>query len=1085
MKKLLSLFFVLIIAGAQAQEKSKPDWENPLVTEINKQSARAAFLSYETPEKALKEGNPYFRMSLNGSWKFKWSENPDKRPEKFYRNSYDVSNWHDINVPSNWEFQGIGVPIYVNLPYEFADKRRPITELKNGPEPPRIPRDLNPVGSYRRSFDLPKNWDGRQIFIQFGAVKSAFYLWINGEKIGYSQGSKLPAEFDITPHVKTGQKNSIAVEVYRWSDGSYLECQDYWRVSGITRDVAIYSQPQKRIRDFEVVSLLDEAYQDGKLELYVDLKNHTTEKKSLKVSMTLLDNDQVLDKQTKDAFIPNTDEKTINFKSRVRKVRPWSAEDPKLYELLITLSTEDGRPLESTSRKIGFRSVEIERGQLLVNGVPVTLKGVNLHEHHPETGQVMDEDMMMRDIQLMKRNNINAVRLAHYPQPERWYELCDEYGLYVVDEANVESHGLGYGKRSLGKDPLWKKAHLERMTRMVERTKNHASVIIWSMGNEGGNGVNFYSGYKAIKKLDRSKRPVQYERTEIGDRFALEFDWNTDIIVPQYPDPATFEWFGQRVLDRPFIPSEYAHSMGNSTGNFQDYWDVINLYPQLQGGFIWDWVDQGIWKTNDDGVRFTAYGGDFGEDMPSDGNFLLNGIVFADRSIQPALHEVKKAHEWIKFKPLRINEKEARLLVENLYDFTNLRNFQISARIVSDGQTGKELSVPNLETKPHLSSVITLDISGIDIEPATEYYLEIKAATKNEQGLVPARHTVAREQIKLPWKSSGKEGKLSKGFDIEMSEDADEYKFVINKTELSISKENGIINSYRHQNTSLLKENGGPRPDFWRAPNDNDFGCRMPQQNINWKKATFSQPLESIDISRTVDGKYKIRAAWTLPPVKSSFQTIYTIHRDGSVHLENLLSASTTEKSDIPRVGMVLQLPREFDNLTWYGRGPWENYVDRNTSSFVGLYTDNVANQMVPYVRPQENGNKTDVRWAALTNRKGAGLMAIVDKPDDGFEMTAMPYLTGDFDAREGFEYRPVHEEQKHITLIEERDLVRWNIDYRQRGLGSVNSWGAEPLKNYQIEPDRDYKYSFTLVPVTANHPKELVKTGKKYLRRE
>ncbi|PWE00402.1 glycoside hydrolase family 2 TIM barrel-domain containing protein [Marinilabilia rubra] len=1083
MKKLFISLFLLAFGASGAQSQDKPEWENPLVTQINKEPARATFTSFQSPDKALEGEEPEFRQSLNGTWKFHLAKKPSEKPDNFFDPNFDVSKWDDIKVPGNWEVEGFDVPIYVNIPYPFADERTPITELKNGPEPPRVPRDYNPVGSYRHSFNISTNWDGRRILIQFGAVKSAFYIWINGEKVGYSEGSKLPAEFDITDYALPGQTNTVALEVYRWSDASYLECQDFWRLSGIERNVEIYSQPHTRIRDFEVVSTLDEAYRNGELSLFVDVKNHISQNRNLVVEMTLLDQDTPVLTQQNELFLPKASELTSEFKTTLPGIRPWSAEKPNLYTLLVTLRNEDGTVLESTARKIGFRSVEIKRGQLLINGVAVTLKGANLHEHHPETGHVMDEEMMMRDIELMKQNNLNAVRLAHYPQPEGWYELCDEYGIYIVDEANIESHGLGYGERSLAKDPLWQKAHVERMTRMVERDKNHPSVIIWSMGNEGGNGINFKEGYKAIKALDRSLRPVQYERTEIGSRFALDFDWNTDIIVPQYPGPKTFEWFGQKLLDRPFIPSEYAHAMGNSTGNFQDYWDYINMYPQLQGGFIWDWVNQSIWKEDENGQRIRAYGGDFGENMPSDGNFLLNGIVNADRSPQPALHEVKKAHEWVKFKPLRLNQNEARLLVENYYDFTNLREYQIKAYIKADGQTLKTVELPVTEINPHLGGVVNFDISGIEVQPATEYFLEMEVTTrKAQQGVIPEGHVVAREQIMLPWESELKQEKQMPNGKVEMNEGSDFYNFRMGDVSLRIDKSTGYINGYQHKNTDLIQPDGGPKPDLWRAPNDNDFGAGMPQKNINWKKATHSQKLISIEAKKTDNSAYKVTATWNLPEVNTQFTTVYTIYSNGSVKVANQLKGSETEESDIPRVGILMTLPREFEKFNWYGRGPWENYVDRNTSSFVGIYSSDVSEQMVPYARPQENGNKTGIRWAALTNDKGTGLLMVNNTQDKNLETTAMPYLSEDFDAREGYEYGPVHEENKHIEHVKERDFVRWNIDYGQRGLGGINSWGASPMDKYLLDPSVDYEYEFTLVPLKEVSVEELSEISKDYL---
>ncbi len=721
--------------------------------------------------------------------------------------------------------------------------------------------------------------------------------------------------------------------------------------------------------------------------------------------------------------------------------------------------------METITTKTGFRSVEIQRGLLLVNGVPITLKGTNMQEHNPETGHVMTEELMMKDILLMKQYNINAVRLSHYPQPERWYELCDEYGLYVVDEANIESHGLYYGERSLAKNPVWEPAHVDRMVRMVERDKNHPSVIIWSMGNEAGNGVNFYAGYKAIKENDRTKRPVQYERTEIGSRFALEFDWNTDIIVPQYPDPETFEWFGEHVLDRPFIPSEYCHSMGNSTGNFQDYWDVIDKYPQLQGGFIWDWVDQGLWKTNDKGEKFYAYGGDYGTNMPSDGNFMINGIVFADRTPEPSLHEVKKAHEWINFKLLRVRENTARLLVENLYDFTNMDEFILSAFVKADGELLKKIDIPVTGIPPHSSKVIVLDLSGITVQPNTEYFLHMEARARQGKKGIPENHCVAQEQTRLPWFTKQplkvRDGKVS------MEETGENLVFSGDRFRAVVSTISGRLTGYRFDGKEMIIDGEGPRPDFWRAPTDNDFGNQMPVRNINWKKATLEPKLASLEARENDRGGFTVTAAWELP-AGSSFHTEYTFNGDGSIRFANRLEASATEKSDIPRIGMNLCLPPEFDQLTWFGRGPWENYNDRNVAAFVDLYQGKASDQMVPYVRPQENGAKTGVRWAALTNNDGTGWLAVSDNPGKGFEITAMPYLTADFDAAPGFVYGSIEKEQKHATDVKPRNLVRWNIDLGQRGLGSVDSWGAMPLEKYRYPSGRNYEYAFTLIPVEA-----------------
>lgn len=1092
MKKLVTLVLGLFLFKCGFSQSTDPViniWkyiENIQVIGENKEPAHATFNSFSTEKEAIEnkaESNKYFQ-TLDGMWKFNWVRSPKDRPLTFMNPKVNVDNWENIKVPGNWEIEGFGVPIYVNHQYEFADYRTPVSpEMKFEDRiypkfPGKVPHDYNPVGSYRRDFMVSDEWTDMEVFLNIGAMKSGGFVWLNGQYIGYSQGSKLPAEFNLTKYIQKG-KNTIALQIFRWTDGSYLECQDFWRISGIERSIYIYAQPKVRIRDFEVVSTLDESYRTGKFELFVDLKNHTAKNRELDVLYSLIDGSEIVNTSSQKIKLNGSAGSTIHFQAQVNGVKPWSSEFPNLYTLLISLKDKNGKVLESTSQRIGFRSVEIKHGLLLVNGVAIKLKGVNMQEFNPTTGHVVDEEIMMKDISLMKQNNINAVRTSHYPQRERWYELCDLYGIYLVDEANIESHGMYYGDHSLAKKPAWEKNHTDRMVRMVERDKNHPSVIIWSMGNEAGNGVNFYAGYKAIKATDRTKRPVQYERAEIGNRLALEFDWNTDIIVPQYPDPETFEWFGQHLLDRPFIPSEYCHSMGNSTGNFQDYWDVINKYPQLQGGFIWDWVDQGLWKTNDKGERFYAYGGDYGTNMPSDGNFLINGIVFPDRTPHPALNEVKKAHEWVKFVPLSLTQNKIRILVENHYDFTNLHDFNISAFIKADGQTVVKLDIQPIELETHLGKVLEFSATGLEIKPATEYFLHFEVCTKAEAGLIPAGHIVAHEQIRLPWYQAvaSPEEKIEA---IRMNQKGAILSLENSVMEVIFDSQSGYLTSFRYKGNEYLEKQQGPRPDFWRAVTDNDFGNNMPGKNLNWKKVSLQQKLKSFVVKELNAGTCQIIAVWDLPETGNSFSTIYTVSGNGKIHLKNRLEASSTEKSDIPRIGMVLCLKREFENMCWFGRGPWENYVDRNVSSFVDLYQSKVADQMVPYIRPQENGNKTDVRWVSLSNKDGVGLMAVSDSKQKGFETTAMPYLTSDFDARKETDYGPVSKEQKHTTDVKEQNLVRWNIDYFQRGLGSVDSWYSKPLDKYMLSPDKVYEYGFSLIPFDQmTDVKQLIKLSK------
>jgi len=1082
MRKIIGLFFIALAVSAVIKAQELREWEDPEVTEVNKEAGRTTFLSYTNQSDALQKKFAFVE-SLDGVWKFKWYENPeaDSTSVDFYEPSFDVTGWDDIKVPGNWEMQGFGTPIYVNHPYEFADRRTPITELKNGPEPPKVPVEFNPVGLYRREFTVPAQWNGREIFLYLGSVKSAFYLYVNGNYIGYSEGSKLPSEFDITQSVKPGEKNIVALRVLRWSTASYLECQDFWRISGIERSVYVCSQPRTRIRDFEVVSTLDNDNATGLLNVDVDIKNHLTKPKGILVSYKLLDGDKVIKKSTIKGTMPRRTSGQFHFKVKVKNVKQWSAEKPNLYTLLLSLKdSNDGTELEAMSYKIGFRRIEIKHGQFFINGMAVTLRGTNMQEHNPETGHYVTEDIMMKDIKLMKQFNINAVRLSHYPQPERWYELCDKYGIYVVDEANIESHGMGYGKRSLAKDSVWENAHVDRMVRMVKRDKNHASVIIWSMGNEAGNGVNFYAGYKAIKEADATKRPVQYERVEVESRYVLGWEWNSDIIVPQYPGPETFKWMGQHLLDRPFIPSEYAHNMGNSTGNFIDYWEEIRRYPQLQGGFIWDWVDQGLWKTDENGKRFFAFGGDFGENMPSDGNFLMNGVINADRTIQPALHEIKKGHEPVIFKMLREKNRVARVLIENYYDFTNLSDLSFSAEIMADGKVLKTIPVDNVKGETHIGTVINIDLGDeITVKPETEYFLTMRAVTKSGTDVVPKGHVISEEQFKLPWKNKEAKSTTAKGFgNIKVKETSAEAVLSNSKVKVVFDKKAGTVTSFVFNKTEYIYEGNGPKPDFWRGVTDNDFGNGMQSKNINWKKATRENKVESVKVKSLSNGDATIEVVFGLKDVGTTFTTEYILHKNGHLHIENVLAASETEKSDIPRVGMNMLINRKFGNLTYFGRGPWENYRDRKASALIGLYQSKVEEQRAYYARPQENGNKTDVRWAALTNDKGDGLLVVADN-SDGFEMTAMPYLTADFDAREKYDYGPVYLENKHMENVKARDFVRWNIDYGQRGVAGVDSWYSMPLKKYQLKPDSDYSWGFTLIPVKGGDTDTLIKLSK------
>ncbi|MFV0565103.1 MAG: glycoside hydrolase family 2 TIM barrel-domain containing protein [Flavobacteriaceae bacterium] len=1112
-RKTLKIAFVSLFATVTSyaqQENLDNIIANPDVIGINKLAPKATFYSYNAEQLALKDditqSTDY--ILLSGIWKFNWVKAPKDRPLTFFKPSENVDNWDNIKVPSNWEVEGYGIPIYVNHQYEFADNRAPISKEITwvNPDQPRsvptnpgfVPHDYNPVGSYRRDFTVNSNLDGKTFFLHIGAMKSGGFVWLNGEYVGYSQGSKLPAEFDITPYLKQGN-NTIALQIFRWTDGSYLECQDFWRISGIERDVFVYSQPKLRLKDFEVLSTLDKAYEKGVFELDVDLVSQHTKTENIQVSYKILDGDKLITQETQKIKIQANKELNVTFKSEISQVKQWSAEHPNLYTLLIEVKNKKGKIIEATSRKIGFRSVEIKQGLLLVNGQRITLKGVNAQEHDPETGHVMSEELIMKDIRMWKENNINAVRLSHYPRGSRFYELCDQHGIYVVDEANIESHGMYYGEHSLAKNPAWEKSHVERMVRMVERDKNHPSVIIWSMGNEAGNGINFHAGYKAIKANDKTKRPVQYERAYNeydGNVFAMDSD--TDIIVPQYPSPAAFERIGKSKTNRPYIPSEYAHAMGNSTGNFQDYWDIIEQYDNLQGGFIWDWVDQSIWKTNEKGERYYAYGGDYGENMPSENTFLNNGIVFPDRTPQPGLYEVKKVHEYINFKPTGINKhNELCILVENLYDFTNLSAFDFKGTVKADGKVIKTFAVSNQNIIPHTGELIRINLDGITFEKNTEYFVEVEALTKQSWGLLPKGYQVAHEQINLD-KYKQELVKVDNGAALTVKTTAQGVTVSNNMVSVTFNKEAGRITSYVYNGMELLKDGKGPRPNFWRAVTDNDSGNKMYRNNIEWKKATLFSKVTNLTTDTTNKNDIVLNVTYNLPGVNTQFNSTYHIYGTGVVKVENTLG-TTDYKADIPRIGMSMQMPKAFENMTFYGKGPWENYVDRYASTFIDIYQSKVKDQYVPYIRPQENGYKTGIRWVALANNSGEGLLVVANSVTENLSVSALHMPNEDFDTVEGLDYGsaadvdvefridgiPEVNISKHTIDIKEKDLVQLNIDLFQRGVAGDNSWGAGPQEKYKKRGDVKHNYSYYMVPFKNGNTNTYIETGKTFLNRE
>jgi beta-galactosidase len=866
-----------------------------------------------------------------------------------------------------------------------------------------------------------------------------------------SKDSKTPQEFDITEYVKPG-KNTIAVEVFRWSDAAYLECQDFWRLSGLPRDVYVYAQPKVRLRDFYAKATLDNTYNNGMFDLDVEMKNHTGQKASRQVSFDILDDNgkSVASGSKKIEMADSLG--TLNFKAAIPNVKAWSAETPNLYTLLLNVEDETGKIAEATSVEIGFRTSEIKNGQFMVNGKPVLLKGVNLHEFNQNTGQVVSRDDVILDLERMKQLNVNAIRTSHYPQPDFFYELTDKYGFYVVNEANIESHGMGYDRakgKSLANNLDWTKAHLFRTRNMFERDKNHPSVVIWSLGNEAGNGYNFYETYLFIRSRDKM-RPIQYEQSG--------HEWNTDIVCPMYAIPQHIEHYANTYTDRPLILCEYEHAMGNSVGNIKDYWEIIEKYPQLQGGFIWDWVDQGLADENENG-EFWAFGGDYGpEGTPSDGNFCINGVVFPDRSIKPHSLEVKHVYQNIGFNAE--NMEEGKVLVTNKFFFTNLSKFDFSYEISANGKVVKsdELQVPDIA--PGQSKVVSVDLKGITAKPGVEYFVTLYAKTKTDENLLPAGWEIASEQLKLPIEAPKNQFELAKSGKVSFSE-GDDIAIEGKGFSVNIDPESGIITSYKSKGKELLLNGFGPRPAFWRAPTDNDYGWRMPRVAQLCKAASEQTPVAESVTTKQSGNTVQVEVVYNFDSLHSIWKTIYTVMGNGVVKVDNQLVTEGDEVEVFPRVGMKMQMPQEFEQVEYLGRGPWENYCDRNSSTFVGRYKTTVAEMYVPYIRPQENGHRTDVRWLALKRNNNSGLLVIADSL---IEFNALNNTVGDFDAGPNKDRN-----LQHANEISPRDLVELHIDYRMIGVGGDNSWGAWPHEPYLIRPSaKGHQYSFALVPFTS-----------------
>lgn len=1101
---LLSALFLGAAGGVQASETTgnKPYWQDVQVVSVNKEYPRSAFMTYDDRTDALSgkyENSPYYRL-LNGTWKFYFVDGYKQLPENITDADIDVSGWNDIKVPGNWELQGYGTAIYTNHGYEFKPRN---------PQPPLLPEE-NPVGVYRRDIEVPAEWMNRDIYLHVAGAKSGLYVYINGKEVGYNEDSKNPAEFLINPYVKAG-KNVLTLKIFRWSTGSYLECQDFWRISGIERDVFLYSQPKAAVRDFRIKSTLDDTYKNGILALEADLRNHRDAAASLTFAYELLDKQgKVVASEEKTVNVPAGKQETVRFDKELANVLTWTSEAPNLYKVLMTVK-ENGKVTEVIPYNVGFRRIEIKPIEQLagngkpyvvmfVNGQPIKLKGVNIHEHNPATGHYMTEELMRKDFELMKQNNINSVRLCHYPQDRRFYELCDEYGLYVYDEANIESHGMYYDLRkggTLGNNPEWLKPHMYRTINMFERNKNYPSVVIWSLGNEAGNGYNFYQTYLWLKQADKDwmARPVNYERAQ--------WEWNSDMYVPQYPGAKWLEAVGKQGSDRPVVPSEYSHAMGNSSGNLWDQWQAIYKYPNLQGGYIWDWVDQGFDAYDENGRHYWTYGGDYGVDAPSDGNFLCNGIVSPDRTPHPAMAEVKYAHQNVAFEAADLASGKFKVL--NRFYFTNLKKYMISYEVKANGKTLKRGKV-SLDVAPQQAAELDVPVSGLKPKADTEYFVNFAVTTVQPEEGVPAGHEIAHEQFRLPIEPLPVK-LATAGNPLEVKTVGDELIASSGKVTFVFNKKTGVATSYKVNGREYFKDGFGIQPNFWRAPNDNDYGNGAPKRLQVWKQS--SKNFNVVESSIAMDGKDAVIKADYLLAAGNLYRMTYRIHPSGTVKVDAVftstdMKAAETEvseatrmatftpgndaarqaasKLEVPRIGVRFRLPSNMDQVTYFGRGPEENYVDRNASTMVGEYSSKAWDLYFPYVRPQENGHHTDTRWLSLTQGNGKGLTV---RADSLIGFNALRNSVEDFDSEEALPHprqwsnftpeevanhdeaaaKDVLRRMHHINDIAPRDYVEVCVDLMQQGVAGYNSWGARPEPGYNLPANREYSWGFTLIP--------------------
>ena len=1065
MKRLFTLSIALV-AYAIAIGQVRTEWSTHKTVEVNKHPSRTEFISYHNIETAFEDD--YLKstnvIDLNGTWSFSFfKSHKDPQINRMLKAGNDFSSWGTITVPGSWELQGYGDARYTNHPYDF---------MPVNPTPPALPENFE-AGIYKKYVDVPPLWMDKDIFFVIGAAKGGVYLYINGQEVGYNEDAKTAAEFNVTKYLHAGMVNEIAIVIYRYSSGSYLECQDFFRLTGIHRNTYIMAQPKTRINDFGLTATMDENYKDGRLDLSIEVSNSYNTPQTFSVGFDIYDKaGELVTYNSRQVTVPANSAEKVDFTNYIIDAKEWSAEVPNLYTLLFRVR-KDARYLEYFTFDFGFRNIEIKNNQVLVNDKPILIKGVNYHEHNPYTGHYVDEQTLRKDLSLMKEHGINAIRTSHYPQQSLFYELCNEYGFYICDEANIESHGMGYNLekgRTLGNNPEWFEAHMSRTRNMYMSNRNYSSIIFWSLGNEAGNGYNFYKTYQYLKDVD-AIRPVQYER-------ALK-EWNTDIFCPQYPSTQRMEQWGKSETDRPYIASEYSHSMGNSTGNLKDWWDMVYKYPNLQGGFIWDWVDQAIWVDKDGG--YFAYGGDFGVNQPSDGNFVCNGIVNADRSEQPALQEVQRVYQAVRFENENIDKGMIRVVNNNFWD--DLSEYQVTYEIYREGKI-EPLATGFMKTPiaPQSSKVFQIPVRVyVPDGDKFDYYVKLLLKTKSDIYGMKKGTVVASGQIQVPVIRK-KFNYLPKGASLRATKTKSSLILNNGNVVVHFNNQSGEMLSYKVGGVEYIKDLFGLRPNFWRAPVDNDYGSGAPHKLQSWKIASEKQ--NGYLTYKATSNSVTVTVDYNDLPNGSKMSVAYRVFNSGVINVSTQYNGAGDTEPSLPRLGMRLRVDKSMNWIKYFGRGPQENYIDRNYGTDKGTYISSVANQYFPYVFPQENGHHTETSWLAVGKGESGknGLLFISD--DKNFEFNVLNNSIEDFDSQESdkdYQWRNISTETKdpteaknklrkqtHINDIKPQDFTEICIDYRMQGVAGDNSWGARPYEKYRIPANGTYEYKFTIVPILS-----------------